>query len=98
MPIPKPTRIGDTVENLHYMSFEEAQVLPFTSKHQLSLKATSLRIATVTKRREAVARSKLGVERSATTLSNKITKLKNKAVFKIAAAQRVRGVVDYKSC
>jgi hypothetical protein len=97
MPIPKPTRIGDTVEDLHYMSFEEAQVLPFTFEQQPALKATSLRIDAATKK-EAVARSKLGAVRVATTLSHNITKLKNKTAFKIAIAARVRGVMDCKSC
>ena len=73
MPIPKPTSIGDTSANLHYMSFEEAQALPFTSQHQPSLQESLLRIATGTKRREAGAKSKLGAARVATTLSPNIT-------------------------
>jgi hypothetical protein len=97
MPILKPARIGDTVEDLHYMSSEEAQVLLFTSEHQPSLKATTLRIAAAAKKREAVARSKLGAARVVITLSHNITKMKNKTAFKIAIAARVRGVVECKS-
>jgi hypothetical protein len=41
MPIPKPIAVGDTIEDLHYMSFADAQVLPFTNAHQPSLAATS---------------------------------------------------------
>jgi hypothetical protein len=73
------------------MSFEEAQVLPFTFEHKPSHKATTLRIADVAKKRDAVARSKLGAAREATSLSNIITKLKNKTAFKIASSGRVRG-------
>jgi hypothetical protein len=69
MPIPRPTFIGDASEDLHYMSFEEAKVLPFTFEHQPSLKATTLRIAIVAKKREAIARSELGAARAATSLS-----------------------------
>jgi hypothetical protein len=65
------------------MSFEEAQVLPFTFEHQPSIKTTTLRIATAAKKREAIARSELGAARVATSLSSNITKLKNKNAFKI---------------
>ncbi len=47
MPIPKPTTVRDTSADLHYMSFTDAQVLPFTNAHQPSLAATSLRLANV---------------------------------------------------
>jgi len=78
-----------------YMSFKEAQALPFTSEHQPSLKESLLRIATATKRRKAVAKSKLGAAWVATTLAYNITNLKNKSAFKIASAIRVRAVEDY---
>jgi len=38
MLIPKKSSIGNTPADLHYMSFEEAQALPFTSEHQPFLK------------------------------------------------------------
>ncbi len=78
IPIPKLASIGDTSKDNHYMSFEEAQLLPFTVEHQPSLKATTLRFVDDAKTRDAVARSKLGAARVATSLSNNITKLKNK--------------------
>jgi hypothetical protein len=68
---------------MHYMSFEEAQVLPFDSEHQPSLKATTLRIDTATKRRETLARAKRGAARVATSLSHNITELNNQIVFNI---------------
>ena len=43
-------------------------------------------------------RAQLGAARVAKSLSNNITKLKNKTAFKIDFASRVRGVVDCKSC
>jgi len=98
MAIPKPLSIGDTSADLHYMSFKEAHALPFTSEHKPSLKESILRIAAAAKKREAIAISKLGAARLATSLSPNITKLKNTTAFKIASAIRVRGVVDCKTC
>jgi hypothetical protein len=39
-PIPQLTSIGDTLTDLHYMSFADAQKLLFTGEHQLSLVGT----------------------------------------------------------
>ena len=98
MSIPKPTSIKDTFENMHYMSFEEVQVLPFGSKHLPPLKATTLRIASDTKRKGAIARAQLRAARVATSLPHNMTKSKHITASKIAFASRVRGVVDCKSC
>ncbi len=84
IPIPMPTFIGTRLRT--YTTFEEAHVLLFTFEHQPSLKATSLRIAIVAKKREAIARSELEAARVATSLSSNITKLKNKTAFKIASS------------
>jgi hypothetical protein len=50
MLIPKPKVLGDI--NLHYMTFAEAQLLPFTGEHQSSLKKSALRTTSATKRNE----------------------------------------------
>ena len=64
---------------MNCMSFEEAQVLPFTFEHQTSHnKASVLRIVDVAKERDVVARSKLGAARMAASLTNNIAKLKKK--------------------
>jgi hypothetical protein len=39
IPIPKPKVLGDT--DLHYLTFAEAQLLPFTGEHQLSLEKSA---------------------------------------------------------
>ena len=51
MPIPKPLVLGDI--DLHYTTFAEAQVLPFTGKHQPSLVKSVARIVAAAKRKEA---------------------------------------------
>ena len=66
------------------MSFEEAQVLQFAFAHQPFHKTTTLRIADVAEKRDAVSRSKLGAARVVIFLFNNVTKLKNKTTFKIA--------------
>jgi hypothetical protein len=43
MPIPKPADVSEINIGLHYLSFEEEQVLPFTNEHQPSLASVALR-------------------------------------------------------
>ena len=96
MPIPKPLVMGDV--DLPYMTFAEAQVLPFTGEHQPSLVKSAARIAAAAKRKEAsIAASRLAPSRVTNTLTS-ITKLKNRSNFKMAAATRVRGVVSCNTC
>ena len=45
MSIPKPEMVREESESLAYMSFDEAQVLPFTGEHQPSLAVALLRAA-----------------------------------------------------
>jgi hypothetical protein len=98
MPIPKPTIIGDTADDLHYMSFADAHVLPFTNAHQPSLAATAARLANAIKKKAAMAASKSGVARATSSMAYTITKLKNKTDFKIGILNRVRAVVVCKDC
>jgi hypothetical protein len=98
MPIPKPTTVGDTTADLHYMSFADAQVLPFTNAHQPSLAATVARLAAAAKKKAALAASKTGAARLTSSMAYNITKLKNKTAFKIGISNRVRGVVACKDC
>jgi len=51
MPFPKSLVMGDV--DRHYMTFAEAQVLPFTGEHQPSLVKFAARIAAASKRKEA---------------------------------------------
>ncbi len=96
MPIPKPFVLGDI--DIHYMTFAEAQVLPFTSEHQPSLVKSAACIACDAKRKEAsIAASRLAPSRVTSTLTS-IMKLKNRSNFKMATATRVRGVVVCNTC
>ena len=92
MPVPKPLVLGDI--DLHYMTFDEARVLPFTNEHQPSLVKSVTRIVAAAERnKEArIAASRLAPSR-VTHTSNSIMKLKDRSNFKMAAATRVRGVV-----
>jgi len=65
MPIPKPTTVGDTFVDLQYMSFADAQVLPFTNAHQPSLVATTLRLVIVAKKKQIALALTLRVARLA---------------------------------
>ena len=81
-----------------YMSFDEAQVLPFTGEHQPSLSDALLRAVADTKKKQARQRSQLGSARVTYSTAPNITKLKNKSSFKIASATRVRGSVVCNNC
>ena len=98
MPILRPKGVGEVSEILAYMSFDEAQVLPFTDEHQPSLAAALLRAVVATKKKQAHQRSQLGSTRVTYTTAPNITKFKNKASFKIASASRVRGSVVCNNC
>ena len=79
MPIPKPLVMGDI--DLHYMTFAEAQVLPFTGEHQPSLVKSAARIATAAKSKEAsIVASRLAPSR-VTNILTSITKLKKSVEF-----------------
>ena len=94
MPIIKQVEVGDKSLDLHYLSFADAQVLPFTNKLQPSLESTTLRVAA--KKKKNVATEQLGASRCA--LAPNIEKLKNRYCFKIGIASRVRGVVGCNNC
>jgi hypothetical protein len=94
MPIIKQVEVGDKSSDLHYLSFADAQVLPFTDKFQPSLEATTLRVAA--KKKKTVASKNLGASRCA--LAPNIEKLKNRTCFKMGVASRVRGVVGCNNC
>jgi hypothetical protein len=65
------------------MSFADAQVLPLTDAHQPSLATTTARIINAAKKKAAIAVSKLGAARVASSTAYTIPKLKNKTAFKI---------------
>jgi len=94
MSIIKQLEVGDKSSDLHYLSFADAQVLPFTDKFQPSLEATTLRVAA--KKKKTVASKNLGASRCA--LAPNIEKLKNRTCFKMGVASRVRGVVGCNNC
>ncbi len=50
MLIPKPRVLGDI--DLHYMTFAEAQLFPFTGEHQPSLTKSALRKAAFDRKRK----------------------------------------------
>jgi hypothetical protein len=96
MPVSKPKGVGEASASMANMSFDEAQVIPFTGEHQPSLPTALLRAADVAKKKQA--HSLLRYRRVSNTSAPKIIKLRNKAAFKIASASRVRGSVVYNSC
>ncbi len=98
MPILKPKRVGEELGDLADMSFAKAQVLQFTGEHQPSLATALLRKDPFAKKKQASERSKVGFSRVVNTSTPNITKLKNKADFKIASASRVRGPVVCNNC
>ena len=54
MPIPKPVKLGNTSDDLEYMSFADAMLLPFTDVHKPSLAAAATRTAEVAKKKKAL--------------------------------------------
>ncbi len=91
MPIPQLKRVGEASANLAYMRFDEAQVLAFPGEHQPSLVDEYLRAIVATKKKQAPQSSQLGSTRLMYTTAPNITKLKNKASFRIASVSRVCG-------
>ena len=96
MPIPKPASLSEITTDLHYLSFSDAQLLPFTNEHQPSLAAATLRAAA--KQRKAVTTRGLPLPPSRVVSGPIITKLKNRPNFKIGVSYKVRGVVECKNC
>jgi hypothetical protein len=94
MPILKPAGLLDKPEDLQYLSFADAHKLPFTNKYQPSLEVIALRLA-VAQKKKANDRAIRG-SRFASSIN--VTKLKNKASFKIGIASKVRGVVQCNNC
>jgi hypothetical protein len=93
MPIPRHVGVFDKDSDVEYMTIEDARKLPFTNKHQPSLAATTLRIAS---RKKVAAPKNLPASRTPT--ASLITKLKNKSNFKIGVAWKCRGVVECQTC
>jgi len=94
MPIPKPIDASESFTELHYLSFKDAQMLPFTNKQQPSLASTALRL--VARQRKTTTNRQLPSSRVVS--GPIITKLKNKSNFKIGVAFKVRGVVECRNC
>jgi hypothetical protein len=92
MLIQKPLVLDDI--DLHYTTFAEAQVLPFTDEHQPSRVKSVARINVAVKRNKeaSIVASSLDPSRVTNTL-NYIMKLKDRSNFKMVAATIVRGVV-----
>ena len=94
MPIPKHVDVSEITTDLHYLSFADAQKLPFTNEHQPSLSATTLRNAA--RKMHATMTRQLPLSRVAS--GPIITKLKNRSNFKIGVSCKVRGVVECLNC
>jgi len=94
MPIPKSVDLSQIATDLHYLSFQEAQLLPFTNEHQPSL--TSIDLRDVAKQRKTTTSQQLPASRVAQ--GPIITNLKNKSNFKIGVALKVQGVVECNRC
>ena len=54
MLIPKPIKLGDTSDDLEYMSFANAKLLPFTDVHQSSHATAVTRAVVVAKKKKAL--------------------------------------------
>ncbi len=98
MPIPKPIKIWDTSDDLEYMSFADAKLLPFTDKHQPSLAVVAARTTEAAKKKAALNNSELGSSRVANSIAPNITTLKKRNAFIIAHIKRVRGAVVCNNC
>jgi hypothetical protein len=94
MPILKPAEILYKEADLHYLSFADAQKLPFNNKYQPSLEVTAKWFA-ATQKKKATGQAMLGSRFTSTIV---VTKLKNKASFMIGVATKVRGVVECNQC
>ncbi len=94
MPILKPAELLDKEADLHYLSFVDAQKLPFTNKYQPSLEVIAKRVAT-TQKRKATDQAMRG---SQFTFAIVVTKLYNKERFKIGVAIKICGVVECNQC
>ncbi len=90
MPIIKQVEVRDKSSDLHYLSFADAQVLPFTNKFQPSLEATTLSVAA--KKKKTVASTYLGASRCA--WAPNIEKLKNRNCFKMGDAKMLQESVE----
>ena len=95
MPVIKPSELWDKSTDLEYLSFTEAQRLPFTNKYQPSLEPIPLRAAARKKKTQAAIHP-LAPSQFASDLF--VTKLKRITGFPIGIAVRVRGVVECKKC
>jgi hypothetical protein len=97
MPFPKPLVLGDI--DFHYMTFAEAQVLPFIGEYQPSLVKSVARIVDTAKRNKeaSIIASRLAPSRVTITLPF-IMKLNDWSNLKMAAATKVRGVVVCNTC
>ena len=96
MSIPKPLVFGDI--DLHYMTFAEAQVVPFTGEHQPSLVKSVALIVVAAKRKEARIITYRLAPLRVTNTSTSIMKLRNRSNFKMAVVTRARGVVVCNTC
>jgi hypothetical protein len=96
MPISKPLVLGDI--DYHYMTFAEAQVLPFIGSHQPSLVKSVARIDVAAKRKEAGTIAPRFAPSRVTHSLTYITKQTNRSNFKMTAATRVSGAVVCNTC